>query len=315
MSMSEREKKGISTDSLLNEAYNHFQNGQFDEGGNILEKALSHHYDNDDVLTALKCASFWGREKSRYDSLEDSFQRGEFLLKEWRNFIIYTRKFLESNESGQYAIRKWVFGNALRDYQKTIEDQGGLDTELLLRLGRCYKGRGNYEHALDFYEKLLNEKKDDPAVLAELADCYAFINEVKISKAFFREAFYIDPQRVDLVFLESPIIRRLEKRLLEMDIQEPLLLEWIPVYGTLYGVFNVKRELRPIELGKLKQAVFTLENSYEECGDSRLLPRLLNKYFWLIDHHLNAGDTREKVETILLKIKRFDKSIYELYTH
>ena len=84
----------------------------------------------------------------------------------------------------------------------------------------------------------------------------------------------------------------------------------------LYGVFNIKRELRALEAGKLKQSVFALENELKESDKEPelLVPRLINRYFWLIDHYMTTNGERERINEILLKIKLLDSSIYDMYT-
>ena len=93
-------------------------------------------------------------------------------------------------------------------------------------------------------------------------------------------------------------------------------MEWIPVYGVLDGVFNVKRELRSLEFAQLKQKIFLLENDEREKKGSehaKIVPRLINGYFWLIDHYVNVNENKAKIDKILLKIKVLDKDIYKRY--
>ena len=142
--------------------------------------------------------------------------------------------------------------------------------------------------------------------------------EEKIAKVLFREAFYIDAQKIDIDFLESELITRLISRIEENDYKEEVLKEWIPVYGVLYGVLSIKRELRAFEVGKLKQAVFSLENELKESGSNQdiLIPRLINHYFWLVDYYVNSNDderARTSINEILLKIKLLNPKIHEMY--
>ena len=101
-------------------------------------------------------------------------------------------------------------------------------------------------------------------------------------------------------------------------VKEEVLKEWIPVYGVLYGVLSIKRELRAFEVGKLKQAVFSLENELKESGSNQdiLIPRLINHYFWLVDYYVNSNDddrARTSINEILLKIKLLNPKIHEMY--
>jgi hypothetical protein len=110
------------------------------------------------------------------------------------------------------------------------------------------------------------------------------------------------------------MVQRLAARLREEGIPDDDLPEWIPVYGTLYGVFNVKRELRPLEFGKLKQAIHGLEKEIESgTRDKAAVPRLLNRYFWLVDHMQASGEDKSRIAEILAKIRSIHPSVYEEY--
>ena len=116
--------------------------------------------------------------------------------------------------------------------------------------------------------------------------------------------------------LRSPLIRRLVDKLVDMGMEAPAINEWLPVYGTLYGVLNVKRELKPLEYGKLKQSIFNLENQLLEGGEGEsdmVVPRLINRYFWLIDHYITTKDSREKIEQVLRKVKQLNTEVYDQY--
>jgi hypothetical protein len=98
------------------------------------------------------------------------------------------------------------------------------------------------------------------------------------------------------------------------------------VWGTLLGVFPEKRELSQSVLGKLKAQVFELENALKTENDpgfqnvkKQLVPRLLNRYFWLVEHYEvcgrqevrrqngRANEYEKLVNDMLLKIKYLDE--------
>jgi hypothetical protein len=71
-----------------------------------------------------------------------------------------------------------------------------------------------------------------------------------------------------------------------------------------------------VELARLKQSIFELENEIRGESDkvsSLLKPRLINRYFWLIDHFENTREDPGMIEETLLKIKILDRAIYEWY--
>ena len=88
------------------------------------------------------------------------------------------------------------------------------------------------------------------------------------------------------------------------------------MYGVLYGVFNVKRELRTQEAGRLKQEIYAKENEIKDpSSDSKILvPKLINMYFWLIDHYARINEGNEKINECLLQIRVHDENIYRMYT-
>jgi tetratricopeptide (TPR) repeat protein len=213
-----------------------------------------------------------------------------------------------------FNIKYYIFGSALTQYLTLYSDKELIDPEILFRIGRCHKCQGNYESAIRFLELASQYRREDAAILAELADCYSLVNEDRAAKVFFREAFFLDAQAVELSYLESPMILRLADKLRGRFAEAAgELQEWIPVYGTIFGLFNVKRELRPLELGKLKQAIYQLEREIGGQRVGQLTPRLINHYFWLVDHYLNSGEDRQKIEDVLGKIKELDPEIYKEY--
>jgi hypothetical protein len=94
-----------------------------------------------------------------------------------------------------------------------------------------------------------------------------------------------------------------------------VLNEWIPVYGVLFDVLNVKRELRSIEFGRLKQSIYELERELREgTGNPDIIrPRLINRYFWLIDHYVAVKEAQGKIDEVLLKIRSVDTNVYHQY--
>jgi len=131
----------------------------------------------------------------------------------------------------------------------------------------------------------------------------------------FREAFFIDPSKIDIRFLESALILKLRDSVAQLGFKDEELNEWIPVYGYLWGVFSVKRELKQTEAGRLKQSIFSLEAEYDSnpARQAVLRPRLLNHYFWLIDYYENNHEDPSLIEEVLLKIKVTDPDIYSMY--
>lgn len=63
--------------------------------------------------------------------------------------------------------------------------------DLLIKIAKSYKGMGNYERAINVFLQILGDFKDNSDVVAELADSYALVDEIKEAKVLFREAFLL----------------------------------------------------------------------------------------------------------------------------
>ena len=301
---------------LLSAAYVCAREGDFGNAEANLEEALKADFEDEEVISSLKCIHFWKERFDRFDETANDFEKGDFLLREWKAFHTFLDRVPQAVAECLYALRQWVFSAAFDTYQRFARVNEGNDPELHFRIGLCLKGTGDYQHAVEYLEKASGSDGENAGYLAELADCYAFLNEVRVSKVFFREAFYIDPQGIELQYLESLLIRRLIDEVNGKGYSEAVAREWIPVYGVIYGVFSVKRELRPLELGKLRQSIFALEKRIVEQSDEpHLVPRLINRYFWLIDHYISIKDSRTKIDEILNKIRDLDQEVYELYAN
>lgn len=285
----------------------------------LLEQAL----DEQDLEAkhALKSVEWWLVNLSRIETVRDPYDRGEFILSKLRKYYSFLQTLpeaqVENFELCQYLIRRFVFSAALRCFRDLLGDGANQhDPGLLLLVGRCYKGVGIYEEALRYIEQAARFRREDGETLAELADVNALLGETGKAKALFREAFFISPEKVNLQMMESELIIRLRDKLArEKGYAEEELREWMPVYGKLWGVFSIQRELRPVEFGRLKQSIHTMET--ESRGNpgraSVLRPRLINRYFWLIDYYDNRKEDVLLREEVLMKIRVTDPEIYQRY--
>ncbi len=303
---------------LLSQVYDLLKAGELEQANKELAGILQQDLENSDVIYALTGVNFWTDKLKKASAASTAFERGEFLVSQWKPFIVYMEKQGKEQEPVLYALKQCVFTLALRCYQSLYREDGtSQDPELYRKTGLCFKAQGDYERALHLLEQAKDGDKDSPAILAELADCYALCGEARLSKVLFREAFFQGAGRIDLHFLESEIVQRLVVQVQALGFTGSELVEWIPVYGVLYGVLNIKRELRALEFGKLKQAIYALENEIKDTtaeNRSILVPRLINHYFWLIDHYVNVNDEKTRINEVLLKIKLLDTDVYNRYT-
>ena len=302
--------------ALIQTAYDKLKASDIEGASQVLEEALRVDFDNEELKYALKCVHWWIEHSRRLDEIQNPFEKGGYIFSRLKQYYAFLDRFDTEYEQCQYAIRRYIFTTALKYFGDLLGDGVNQhDPELLMLVGRCYKGIGNYDEALKYLEQAVRFKREDGETLAELADVNALLAQTKAAKAFFREAFFLDPQKIDLRSLESELMILLQKKVEELGYGGKDLCEWIPVFGCLLGVFNVKRELKQIEAGRLKQSIFDLEAEFRGNQEEKsfIKPRLLNRYFWLIDHYENIREDQALIDETLLKIKITDLKIYERY--
>ncbi len=301
-------------DQYLADVYISLEQQDLDHCLDVLSCAYNVDFDSYEITGLFKMVKYW---KARWDSMEDfgsPFQKGAYLLSQWDPFMVWLENMGDASPFRTIeALKKFVFRSALGFYQE-LWVTGQEDPELYLGVGRCYKALGNYEKAVPVFEQGARLGKGNTELLFELADSYALIDEIRGAKLFFREAFYQNPCAVDVGRLESPLIKRLIQKVSRAGVPQNLLSEWLPVYAVVYGMFDVKREMRLIEYGKLKQSIFSLQSELRQNDETeKIIPRLINKYFWLIDYYMSTDRDRKMIDEVLMNIKLLNPSIYKQY--
>ena len=321
------DKAGV--EDLIRRAYETLKTGEAVAALDFLRKALEIDFEHQEVLYALKGLNWWLEKLKRLDDFQELYGRGEYILSKWKSYYVFLNRMgedgfslgetalsKEAADSCQYALKCFVYSRALECFMNILGDGANQqDPALLLQIGRCCKGAGNWDEALKYLEQSSRFKREDSAILSELADVNALLGDSRVAKVLFREAFFLAPQEVNFSGLESEMILGLLEKVKELGYSEPEVAEWIPVWGCIWGVFSVKRELKPVELGRLKQSILALENELRSKSGSVPLtkPRLLNRYFWLIDYCEHNRDTSGLIDETMLKIKVIDPVVYEQY--
>lgn len=302
--------------SGLKDIYEGLRTGSFEEVESQAVQYQDQVLTPDEVYDILLCTVFWRGKREQAVAFADEEARGDFFIREYRGFLRrFQGRFRTGFEEGLYALRSFVFRAALDAYQAALEAAKRSMPELTLKCAKCLKGIGDFHQALELLESLVQNHKDLAEAWSELGDCLDMIGESRKAKLFFREAFFINPQKVDLDFIESRMLRKVLEDLKVRYSDENLLKEWLPIHAVLLGAFNIKRELKATELAQLKQSIYSLRNELQHVDkkSSVLLPRLINRYFWLVDHYVSVKEDREKIEEALLNIRVLDPLIHKQY--
>ena len=305
----------IQTEAELKVALGFLKQGNPLEAQKIISSLFEQDLESTELIYTNKCCIFWGDSIKRLKSIEDNIERSESILQEWKDFQNYNSRETKPYEPAQNAVQEGFFKNALEEYKKMLEEKDPLQkAEIYKNTGICYKKLGDFENARAFLTEANNIYPNQSSVLAELADCYSLCGEDKFGKVLYREAFFADPDSIDLDFLDSELIKCLIEKTKSKGYSGKALQYWIPVYGVLCGVFNIKRELTSQEVARLKKDLYAMENEIKDpsCNSEILVPRMLNCYFWLMDHYYLAKENQAKINEVLLRIKLLDSAVYEI---
>lgn len=314
-----RGKEEVNTLSFYYEAaLVHIQNGQYEEASQLMQKAVFIDLESRLPGLVIKSCDFWTHRLKKMSFLS-LLEKAEYVYEAWASFHQnIVRSDSITLDRVIYAIRMQVFGLLIDQLKECVEVEH--DVSYALALARAYKYRGDYDEAIDVYTLILETEVKHSAVLAELADCYAIIDEEVRAKILFREAFFHNVEDIVFTNLESVMIKQLYQKISDLQLfEEVYFLDWMAVYGVVYGVFNYSRELSKSEYTRLNHSIHALRSQIEEHPEKSYLlkPKLIYRLFWLIDYFLaNQVDvvvTKENIEKVLFEIKFLDERVYKKY--
>ncbi len=315
----------IQTEKGIKESLKYIEEGNPEKAQKITASLFETELECPELSYTNRSCYFWIETSRRLQDVTDSYELGIRLLSEWKNFQIFLSRDGYIYEPAYTSFKIGFFKTALKHYTKLIQEcQSGSQNlikdpvrraEIYRNAGICWKKLGNFDDARACLTEANNINSNMASVVAELADCYALCGEDKFAKVLFREAFFIDPEDVDIDFLDSELIKCLIQETIQKGYTGKVLHYWIPVFGILGGIFNIKRELTSQEVGRLRQNIFAMESEYKDpaCNGDVLVPQLLNNYFWLVDHYVLTHENPARINEILLKIKILEPTVYDLY--
>jgi tetratricopeptide (TPR) repeat protein len=179
---------------LIKKAYDKLKASEPESAAALLDEALHIDFDNEETKYALKSVNWWLEQLDKVKEIKNLYEKGGVILSLFKRYWAFLDSVTGSYDLCQYAIRCYVFSCALECFRDLLgEGVNQHDPDLMLLVGRCYKGTGNYDEALKYLEQAVRFKREDGETLAELADVNALLGETNAAKALFREAFFLCP--------------------------------------------------------------------------------------------------------------------------
>ena len=294
------------------------QANQLDEAYSLLEEELEKNYEGTTITVLMKSVGFWQERFGEVAGIGNTYGQAEYLLSECRRFEHFLQEigyYQENDERYVHSLRILVNSQTLRILRDIPADPLEKKGRVYALCARCYKNMGNYDKAIENYQQVIKVSPQLSSSIAELGDCSLLIGNAVAGKLLLREAFSVEPQAVDLDYLDSPFVGQLIERLgKELDTDsEKIIKLWLPVYADLWGEFDVKRELQAIEYGKLRQKIYALEREHSETPSDTSEPMLINAYLHLIDYYKNMGNRNKQIQELYVKLKSTNQRIYNQY--
>lgn len=312
----------------LNSATNHLRLGQFDHAAVAFGELFETEPDYPGVTTGIRTARFWANRMEHISGMEQGLEKGRFLKDEWNAFEDFLGEPDTDSQLPIQAVRTYIFTEAIHSFTRAYQETVAPDIHLIYDIGECYLNIRDYEKAIETFEYAWELQRDNSRILARLADaCYALGDEHdlrredrglhKKARLLFREAFLYEPTEIEIQRLRAPFIQALVQTVSGAGFVGKEIAAWVPIYAAIGHEFNIKRELEEHEVQRLSEQVHGLERQLSKAGGEVriLLPALLNRYIWLIDHYLIEKNDSLKVEILKKKFHDADPEMFERIFH
>jgi|GEM_PF-1570951 hypothetical protein len=294
----------------------YLRDGNFKEAYNVIEEILKEESNFETIFVQHKIIKYWINRIEVINKIKDPYEKGLYLLNEWKNFCNYIREFNVLKVVELESISYFIHNSALESFIKAKEEgefkEKNLD--LLLKIALCYKELGNYDESIGILKYVYN-LNHDPQILIYLADLYYLKGEYLSSRLIFKEVFFFENYfDIDFCDISCDVFFNIIDKIKRDGFNEFEINYWIPVYGFIEGFFNVRRELIQVEVEKIKTNLNSIEKSYySDDGKIKqnLKPVLIKNYIILLEYYFYQEFDKNKFEQYLDKIKNMDSLIYE----
>ncbi|MFC1670247.1 tetratricopeptide repeat protein [Spirochaetota bacterium] len=310
----------FSDDPLLNgsnEVYQLIEDGKYNDAVLKLDRLLDIDHEYPGLIESYRIAKFWLNREDEINNLGNGKKRADFLMNEWETFDEYVHSKHMTETPAYKAAMKQVFFDASENYKLAFKknEDATSNFDLLLNLGDCFLKLDEYKYTIDTLEYAKSSYNANARLLSILGEAYFHEGDLTKSLSYFREAFFIDPSEIDLTLLKAaPIVKLVE--IIKSEKKEfNDIREWVPVYGFLNDIFYVRRNLNKHQVESIKKEIFNLEANYqrmdkEQINTTNIIPRLINKYIWMLDYYEFQEYSFENITDIRGRLIGIDKNLF-----
>ncbi|MCK4907453.1 MAG: tetratricopeptide repeat protein [Spirochaetes bacterium] len=295
-------------------ANNYLKLGEFDKAAHLFHEILdsNKNLEYPGLLTGIRASEFWNNRQEQITSMETGLDKGKFLVSEWNKFESFLQDKNIFTESPIEAIRKYIFTEAIRCFTKAYQNTVSPDISLLYDIGECFFNVNDFKKAVETFEFAWSFHRENSKIIARLADSYYSLGDVSRARLLFREMFLYKPEQIELDRIRASIIVDIIYDIRQQGYDDSEIVFWIPIFAAINHQFHIKRELDDNEVNILSENVYQLEKELSSNGVNarELMPVLLNKYLWLIDHYLIEKSDAIKVDILKKKFQETDSETF-----
>ena len=298
----------------INEVFQLIEKGEFSPAIEKINELMDIDADYPGLIESFRTAKFWNNRESEIRNLEEGKDTAEYLMKQWEVFNEYAESKDMTSSSAFKAAMRYIFFKASDHYKFAFQEQQDTSSNFrfLLNLGDCFLRLEEYQSAIETLEFARSSYRSNARLLAILGEAYFHKGEIPKSLASFREAFFVDPSEIDISILRATPILDLVEIIKKERSDYKDINEWIPIYGYTHDVFYVKRNLNVHLVETIENDIYKLEVNFQKMNksqveNSNIVPRLINKYLWLLDYYTLQNynfDTITQIRDRLIKIDR-----------
>ena len=276
----------------VNEVFDLIEDGKFSNAVNELDILLNINPNYPGVIEAYRTARFWQNRNDELKKFKEGKETADFLMIQWQEFETYSiEKNLLSSMAYKSAMRN-IFFKASHNYRSAFQKQEDTinNFDLLQNLGDCFIRLEEYKHAVETLEYAKTSNHSNATLLSMLAEGYFHLGELTKSLVLFKEAFLINPSKIDITMIKAKPIHDIIKIINSEEKKFTDIREWIPIYGFIHNIFNVRKKISKPQLNTIKNEIYNFEVSYqklnkEKIETSNILPRMINRYLWSLDYY------------------------------
>ncbi|MDY6968643.1 MAG: hypothetical protein SVR08_08325 [Spirochaetota bacterium] len=319
--MNQNEQNKFSDNILfagLSEVYQFIEEGRFDKAVKKLDSLLDINPDYPALHEGYRIAKFWDNRKLELKNHNLGKETADFLMFQWNKFVSYAEDNNITNSTAYRSAMKYIFQTASENYKIAFQSQESAkdNYDLLLNLGICFLTLGEYNSAIETLEYARSFYKSNAKFMTMLGEAYSHTGDSLKSMLYFKEAFFINPSDVDLDTLRSETILNLIEIVKTNKPYCADVREWIPIFGFTHGLFYARRQINSEQLEMIKREIYSLEKGYqtqssEKIGNSNVVPRLINKYLWMLEYFKYQNYNQQSITEIKERLIHIDKNIFE----